>query len=121
LWGAGGDRSREKRPIVGKIMGKLADKVVITSDNPRNENPSDIARDVEAGVLLVCGADYDVIADRKKAVYSSLDRAERGDVVLIAGKGPENYIEYGDRRVPFKDADAVLDWAKEREVGRAQL
>ncbi|GHV51154.1 UDP-N-acetylmuramoyl-L-alanyl-D-glutamate--2,6-diaminopimelate ligase [Synergistales bacterium] len=121
LWGAGGDRSREKRPIVGKIMGKLADKIVITSDNPRNENPNDIARDVEAGVLLVCGADYDVIADRKKAVYSSLDRAKSGDVVLIAGKGPENYIEYGDYRVPFKDADAVLEWAKERGVGCAQL
>jgi UDP-N-acetylmuramoyl-L-alanyl-D-glutamate--2,6-diaminopimelate ligase len=99
-------------------MAKLADRVIITTDNPRSERPEDIARDVEVGVVS-SGSDaaYEIILDRKEAIRSALDRAEPGDVVLIAGKGPENYIDFGDHKVPFSDAEVVREWIEERGGG----
>jgi UDP-N-acetylmuramoyl-L-alanyl-D-glutamate--2,6-diaminopimelate ligase len=118
LWGAGGDRSPLKRPVAGKIMAKLADHVIITNDNPRTESPETIARQVEAGVISSGAAvDYEIILDREEAILSALGRAEPGDVVLIAGKGPESYIDYGDRKVHFSDSETVRQWAFDHSRG----
>ncbi len=114
-WGAGGDRSPVKRPVVGALMAQYADCVVITTDNPRSERPSDIAKDVEAGLLASgYGVRHEVLLDRREAIFFCLDGAESGDVVLLAGKGPERYIEFENDKVPFRDADVVAEWARER-------
>lgn len=119
LWGAGGDRTALKRPVVGELMARFADRVVITTDNPRSESPAAIASAVEAGVLSCRArkcAGHEVILDRREAIYHALDNAERGDVVLIAGKGPERYIDFGNRREPFLDAGVAVEWARERNI-----
>jgi UDP-N-acetylmuramoyl-L-alanyl-D-glutamate--2,6-diaminopimelate ligase len=117
LWGAGGDRTPLKRPIVGELMARLADHVVISTDNPRSENPADIARDVEEGVRrcerrVRC----DTILNRGEAIDFILNSAQAGDIVLIAGKGPERFIDYGTRREPFVDGERVLEWARSRKT-----
>ena len=113
LWGAGGERTPLKRPIVGGIMARLADHVVISTDNPRSENPADIARGVEEGVRQ-CARQVrrDTILDRGEAIDFILNSARSGDIVLIAGKGPERFIDYGTRKEPFVDGDHVLEWAR---------
>jgi UDP-N-acetylmuramoyl-L-alanyl-D-glutamate--2,6-diaminopimelate ligase len=112
-WGAGGDRTPLKRPIVGEIMAQKADHIVITTDNPRSEDPAAIARGVEAGVLRAGEkVRCDTILDRGEAIDYILDSAQPGDVVLIAGKGPERYIDYKTKKVPFVDSEAVLGWAR---------
>ena len=117
VWGAGGDRSKEKRPAVGAKMAEYADLAVVTSDNPRSERPEDIAKDVEAGVLAYGGrSEHRTILDRGEAIYYALDAANANDVVLIAGKGPERTIEYADREVPFSDSGTLLAWAGDRSV-----
>ena len=117
VWGAGGDRSREKRPAVGAKMAEYSDLAVVTSDNPRSERPEDIAGDVEAGVLSYDdGAEYRIILDRREAIYFALDAAKTSDVVMIAGKGPEQTIEYADHEVPFSDSETILAWAADRDV-----
>ncbi|MDR1651449.1 MAG: UDP-N-acetylmuramoyl-L-alanyl-D-glutamate--2,6-diaminopimelate ligase [Synergistaceae bacterium] len=113
LWGAGGDRTPVKRPVVGELMARLADHVVISTDNPRSESPADIARDVEAGVLRSgSNVRYETILDRGEAIDYILSSAGGGDAVLIAGKGPERCIEYGTYKVPFADSDAVAEWGR---------
>jgi UDP-N-acetylmuramoyl-L-alanyl-D-glutamate--2,6-diaminopimelate ligase len=117
LWGAGGDRTPTKRPLVGAVMAKLADFSVVTTDNPRSEDPADIARGVEGGILACRNdAPYRVILDRRDAIHFALDRAKSGDVVVVAGKGPERTIEYADRSVPFSDSDTVIEWARGRGI-----
>ncbi|MDR3076833.1 MAG: UDP-N-acetylmuramoyl-L-alanyl-D-glutamate--2,6-diaminopimelate ligase, partial [Synergistaceae bacterium] len=115
LWGAGGDRTPVKRPVVGEIMARLADHVVISNDNPRNEDPASIARDVERGVKM-CPKPVrcETILNREEAINFILDSAEPGDVVLIAGKGPERHIDFGTYKIPFLDADKVMEWARAR-------
>jgi UDP-N-acetylmuramoyl-L-alanyl-D-glutamate--2,6-diaminopimelate ligase len=121
LWGAGGDRSPLKRPVVGKIMAQYANHVIITTDNPRSENPANIARNVEQGVISHKGAPrVDTILDRREAIYFCLDSSKSGDIVLIAGKGPERFIEFKDHRVPFSDSGTVLEWALDRSVELAE-
>jgi UDP-N-acetylmuramoyl-L-alanyl-D-glutamate--2,6-diaminopimelate ligase len=115
LWGAGGDRTPVKRPIVGGVMASLADHIVITTDNPRSENPADIARDVERGVKAAArNVRSDTILDRGEAIDFILKSAAPGDVVLIAGKGPERFIDYGTHRAPFVDSERVDEWARSR-------
>jgi UDP-N-acetylmuramoyl-L-alanyl-D-glutamate--2,6-diaminopimelate ligase len=115
LWGAGGDRTPSKRPIVGEIMAEYASHIVITTDNPRSEDPAAIASDVESGVKKSkIGVRCDTILDRKKAIDFILDSAEPGDIVLVAGKGPEKFIDYGTYKVPFDDTETVMEWAAER-------
>lgn len=123
LWGAGGDRTPLKRPAVGAIMARLADFTVVTTDNPRSERPEDIARDVERGItefrsdaLGPLRPAYRVILDRREAIYFALDRAKPGDVVVVAGKGPERTIEYATHAVPFSDNETVLEWARDRGI-----
>ena len=102
VFGCGGDRDAGKRPLMGAIASRLADHVVITSDNPRSEAPSYIIAQVLAGVARVDGVD--VIEDRAEAIDHALRHAARQDLVLIAGKGHEDYQEVAGVRRPFSDA-----------------
>ena len=99
VFGAGGDRDVLKRPQMGEIASRLADRVVLTSDNPRSEDPRAIIEAVRAGVI----AEHAVEPDRAAAITSAILGAQSGDVILVAGKGHETYQEIGGRRLPFSD------------------
>lgn len=100
VFGCGGDRDPGKRPLMGEIATRLADRCVITSDNPRSENPRAIIDQIVSGAH----PDYHIEVDRAAAIYDALAHAMRGDVVLIAGKGHETYQEIGGQRLTFDDA-----------------
>jgi UDP-N-acetylmuramoyl-L-alanyl-D-glutamate--2,6-diaminopimelate ligase len=108
--GAGGDRDRGKRPVMGRLASELADVAIVTSDNPRSEDPQAIISEVVAGAA----GPVEVEADRATAIARAIELARDGDVVLIAGKGAEQGQEYADRVVPFDDREA----AREVLVGR---
>ncbi|MBE5927873.1 MAG: UDP-N-acetylmuramoyl-L-alanyl-D-glutamate--2,6-diaminopimelate ligase [Lachnospiraceae bacterium] len=107
LFGCGGDRSKERRYSMGKAAAELSDMIIVTSDNPRNENPNDIMKDIEMGINLVEAPDYIMISDRKEAIHYALSFAAPGDIVIVAGKGHENYQEIKGSRYYMKDADIV--------------
>ncbi|OPL16721.1 MAG: hypothetical protein AVO39_00050 [delta proteobacterium MLS_D] len=120
VFGCGGDRDKTKRPLMGRTAAELSDCVVITSDNPRGEDPRAIMSDIEKGVDLVkidpalspggAGTEqtgYRVIEDRAEAINWAVHSARSGDIVLIAGKGHEDYQIVGDRRLPFDDRIAA--------------
>jgi UDP-N-acetylmuramyl tripeptide synthase len=92
---------------MGAIAGRLADLSIITSDNPRSEPPEAIVRSIEAGIETVEGAKWEAIVDRKEAIARALELADAGDVVVIAGKGHENYQVVGDRVIHFDDREEV--------------
>lgn len=118
LWGAGGDRTPVKRPIAGQVMARWADKIIITNDNPRTENPQTIAQQIESGLLSAkASAEYRIILDRKEAIFTALSEARSGDVVLIAGKGPEKYMTIGEEKIPFQDLEVLTDWCQQNSVG----
>jgi UDP-N-acetylmuramoyl-L-alanyl-D-glutamate--2,6-diaminopimelate ligase len=104
VFGCGGDRDRTKRPLMAAAAEELSDWTLITSDNPRREDPEEIIRDVEAGMR---GTNYEKITDRENAIRHAIDIARPGDIVLIAGKGHENYQEFADRRIAFDDVDVA--------------
>jgi UDP-N-acetylmuramoyl-L-alanyl-D-glutamate--2,6-diaminopimelate ligase len=99
VFGAGGDRDRAKRPQMGRVASELAERAIVTTDNPRSEDPAAIAADVVAGVL----GDVEVEPDRRTAIESAIDGAQPGDVVVIAGKGADTEQEVAGRRLPFDD------------------
>ena len=114
VFGCGGDRDKGKREIMGQISGNQSDFVVITSDNPRSESPEFIIGMVEKGLIKTGNKNYIKQVDRKKAINAALNMAKENDVVLIAGKGHENYQEFKDYRVPFSDQKIVKDWISKR-------
>lgn len=114
VFGCGGDRDRTKRPIMGDIAGKLSDYVVITSDNPRTEEPIRILNDVEEGVKKT-DCSYKKIVDRKEAIHFAMDNASIGDVIIIAGKGHETYQILKDEVIDFDDAEVVREHLKENK------
>lgn len=99
VFGCGGDRDREKRQLMGRIACALSDRVVITSDNPRSEEPLQIMRDIESG----CSGHYSLVADRAQAIAEALAAASAGDCVVIAGKGHEDYQLVDGQRLHFSD------------------
>jgi UDP-N-acetylmuramoyl-L-alanyl-D-glutamate--2,6-diaminopimelate ligase len=105
IFGCGGDRDRGKRPLMGEAAARLSDFVIVTSDNPRSEDPLAIIAEIEAGVKKVSGGweRHDTISDRREAIASALARAQPGDLVVIAGKGHETYQILRDRTIPFDD------------------
>lgn len=112
VFGCGGDRDRTKRPLMGEIAARLSSLAVVTSDNPRSENPLTIINDILVGVQKAPEAVYLVIPDRREAIERAIGAAGPGDVVVIAGKGHEDYQIVGERRLHFDDretAAAVLD------------
>jgi UDP-N-acetylmuramoyl-L-alanyl-D-glutamate--2,6-diaminopimelate ligase len=112
VFGAGGDRDRGKRPLMGEVASRLADRVLVTSDNPRSEDPEAIVEEIVAGT----GSGVEREVDRRRAIACAIDTAEPGDVVVIAGKGHEQGQEFeGGRKEPFDDRDVA------REALRARL
>jgi len=105
VFGCGGDRDRTKRPIMGRIASELSDKIIVTSDNPRTEDPALIIRDIEAGLkgAGVSRDRYELEPDRRAAIEKAVEMASPGDVVLIAGKGHEAYQIVGDVTYDFDD------------------
>ena len=99
VFGCGGDRDADKRPVMGRIASENADRVIVTSDNPRNESPAAIIADIQSGA----GAEVEVEPDRATAIRRAVAIAEAGDCVLVAGKGHESYQQIGVERLPFSD------------------
>lgn len=108
VFGCGGDRDAGKRPEMGRIAGQLAESVVVTNDNPRSENPYAIIAAITEGIA----GGYVVETDRAKAITLAISQAGKGDVVLVAGKGHEDYQEIQEVRYPFSDAEWVLNALK---------
>ena len=109
VFGAGGDRDRGKRPLMGEACAELADELVVTSDNPRSEDPGAIIRDILAGIPDAMRAHTAVEPDRRAALRRAVSMANReGDVVLVAGKGHEDYQIFADRTVHFDDREELL-------------
>ncbi|MBI2437208.1 MAG: UDP-N-acetylmuramoyl-L-alanyl-D-glutamate--2,6-diaminopimelate ligase [Lentisphaerae bacterium] len=107
VFGCGGNRDRKKRPRMGAVAARLADYVILTSDNPRKENPSEIIAEIRASCLQ--SDNVEVVEDRHEAIIRALSLAEPGDVVLIAGKGHENYQEFANTVIPFDDRQVVRE------------
>lgn len=104
VFGCGGERDKTKRPKMGRVVSELSDYAIITNDNPRSENPKDIINDIKSGITY---GNYCVIPDRMEAIKKSLSMAKKGDVVLIAGKGHEEYQIVKGRALRFDDRQAV--------------
>jgi UDP-N-acetylmuramoyl-L-alanyl-D-glutamate--2,6-diaminopimelate ligase len=111
VFGCGGDRDRGKRPIMGGIAARLADRAWVTSDNPRSERPEAILAEIETGIPATAAGRHESVADRRRAIQGAVGWAREGDVVVIAGKGHETYQIVGSEVLPFDD----------REVARTAL
>jgi len=116
VFGAGGDRDRGKRPLMGEIAARLADVAIVTSDNPRSEPPAAIVAEILAGIAPdVAAAEVQVEVDRRAAIERAIELARAGDVVVVAGKGHEQGQELaGGRRVPFDDATVAREALRAR-------
>jgi UDP-N-acetylmuramyl tripeptide synthase len=118
VFGCGGDRDRTKRSLMGAVASRLSDLVIITSDNPRSEDPAQIIEEIKRGIVMPPdrvgpnqpvpkGKPYLAIVDRQAAIERAVQDARPGDLVLIAGKGHEKYQEIGGRVLPFDDVDVA--------------
>ncbi len=116
VFGLGGERFKGNRWMMGEIAAEMADHVVLTMDNPRGEAPEAIVEDILIGVNKVPGASHETVIDRGRAVETALDQASSGDMVVISGKGPEDYILMKGEKFPYSDADAIRRWAKNKGV-----
>ena len=109
LFGCGGERDRQKRAAMGKIASEYSDFIVLTSDNPRSEDATDIIRQIEWGVTI---KDVKCIVDRPEAVKFALSEMEEGDTLVLAGKGNESYLEIKGKKIPYNDFDMVARYAR---------
>ncbi|MEK7812949.1 MAG: UDP-N-acetylmuramoyl-L-alanyl-D-glutamate--2,6-diaminopimelate ligase [Candidatus Desantisbacteria bacterium] len=106
VFGCGGDRDITKRPQMGMISGELSDETILTNDNPRTESPEDILSEIESGLRQV-SISYKIIPDRREAIFYAIGSAKQGDLVLIAGKGHEDYQIIGDKTIHFDDREVA--------------
>ena len=121
VFGCGGDRDRTKRPMMGEIAAGMADFTIITSDNPRSEDPLRIINDIKAGFLKATSKSiYQVEVDRAKAIRKIIAMADADDLVMIAGKGHETYQDFGDHRIHFDDREVAREALKEKFNGQLQ-
>jgi UDP-N-acetylmuramoyl-L-alanyl-D-glutamate--2,6-diaminopimelate ligase len=119
VFGAGGNRDRTKRPLMGMVAARLSDVVILTSDNPRGEDPVRIMEEVRLGAaseMRQSNAEVITVVDRRDAIVQAVRQASRGDVVLIAGKGHEKYQEIGGRTFPFDDVAVAREALEARRV-----
>ena len=114
VFGCGGDRDAGKRPIMGEISGRIADFTIITSDNPRTEDPEKIVKQIEEGMKKTNGK-YKVIVDRVEAIKEAIKMATKRDIVILAGKGHEPYQEINGEKYPFDERIIVRDIIDELE------
>ncbi len=105
VFGCGGDRDEAKRPRMGEIASKWCDHIILTSDNPRTEEPMSIIKDIEKGIGMI--KEYDIIEDREEAIQYAMKHAEKEDIILIAGKGNEAYQIVGEEKRSFSDVQVV--------------
>jgi UDP-N-acetylmuramoyl-L-alanyl-D-glutamate--2,6-diaminopimelate ligase len=113
VFGCGGDRDTTKRPRMGAVVDQYADYGILTSDNPRKEDPLTILSEIKAGMPR---GRFEVIEDRREAIYKAIALAQPRDIILIAGKGHENYQEFADRTVPFEDRAVALQALEGKRV-----
>jgi UDP-N-acetylmuramoyl-L-alanyl-D-glutamate--2,6-diaminopimelate ligase len=119
VFGCGGDRDRTKRPLMGGIAARLADRVYVTSDNPRTEDPQTILADVVAGVKADIGDKPLIVeGDRHKCIESAIKDAQTGDTILIAGKGHEDYQIIGREKIHFDDREEAQAALRLRTLGK---
>jgi len=132
VFGAGGDRDRTKRPLMGAVAARLSDLVVITSDNPRSEDPNQIIEEIKRGIVVPAdrtppggtaakSTPHVAIVDRKAAIERAIREAAAGDLVLIAGKGHEKYQVIGERTLPFDDVEVARAALARRRAGSRVL
>jgi UDP-N-acetylmuramoyl-L-alanyl-D-glutamate--2,6-diaminopimelate ligase len=114
VFGCGGDRDKIKRSMMGEIAAKLSDKVIVTSDNPRTEDPVTIINDILAGIPRDKFSSVEISQDRKEAIIRALDASSSDDVILIAGKGHEDYQILGKEKIHFDDKEVVTDWSRRK-------
>lgn len=114
VFGCGGDRDKNKRPLMGEVSGKLADYTIITSDNPRTEEPEQIIKDIEEGIKKTKGK-YECITDRKEAMKKAINMANKKDIVIFAGKGHETYQEINKEKHPFDERIIIKEIMEELE------
>ena len=113
VFGCGGNRDKTKRAVMGKIVSTMSDYCFVTSDNPRFEPPLDIILQIEQGIKEIGKTNYKLVVDRKDAIRAALEMAERDDIVLIAGKGAEQYNDVMGRKQPYNDERYVMEIAGE--------
>ena len=116
VFGCGGDRDRLKRPIMARIAAENADFVILTSDNPRTEDPEAIIDEIEPGIAG-SSTPYVRICDRIEAIRRAIDMAGDGDVILLAGKGHEDYQIIGHEKHHMDEREIVADWMQHRKAG----
>jgi UDP-N-acetylmuramoyl-L-alanyl-D-glutamate--2,6-diaminopimelate ligase len=107
VFGCGGDRDTSKRPRMGRVAEQLSDIIIITSDNPRSEQPEYIIGEIATGLENPAGDNVLIEPDRKEAIKTAVEIARKNDIVLIAGKGHEEYQTIGDRKIPFSDRETA--------------
>ena len=120
VFGCGGDRDRTKRAPMGQAAGSGCDLAIVTSDNPRSEDPAQIIADAELG-LKAAGRPYLAIADRRDAIFRAIDEADAGDIVVIAGKGHEDYQIFADRTIHFDDREVAREALEARGLGMGAI
>jgi UDP-N-acetylmuramoyl-L-alanyl-D-glutamate--2,6-diaminopimelate ligase len=119
LFGCGGGKDRTKRPVMGEVTGRLSDLTILSSDNPRTEDPLKIISDIIVGLQKTSGK-YLIEPDREKAIGVAMDEARAGDIVLLAGKGHENYQILADRTLEFDDREVARGALRERGYSEAR-
>ena len=100
VFGCGGNRDKAKRPLMAAAVERLADWAIVTSDNPRKENPEAIIEEITTGFR---GRQHETVVDRREAIFHAISLAQPGDIVIIAGKGHETTQEFADHTIPFDD------------------
>ena len=120
VFGCGGNRDKEKRKMMGRVAGQYSDYCILTSDNPRNEEPMSIINEITEGVYDT-GCPYEIIADRKEAINKAVCISQKWCIILIAGKGHEKYQILGDDKIPFDDVSIVKEAKVERDNNRTNM
>ena len=114
VFGCGGDRDTEKRPRMGEVSGRLADYTIVTTDNPRTEDPEQIINEIETGISKTKGK-YEIIIDRKEAIKKAIKMMNKRDIVILAGKGHETYQEIDGKKNPFDERVIVKEILGEKK------